>query len=92
MIRLLTIAALALGPALPALAADTAEGETLAKDQSYTFRLPEAIRTLDPQKNADPQGAEVIRQLFEGLMNADAHGAPVPGVAASYDLSQDRLT
>ncbi|MFT4013088.1 MAG: peptide ABC transporter substrate-binding protein [Paracoccus sp. (in: a-proteobacteria)] len=92
MTRLFLTTALTLGLALPAFAVQPATDEKLAQDQSYTFWLADAIRTLDPHKSNDAEGADVLRQLFEGLMNEDPKGAPVPGVAASYDLSDDRLT
>lgn len=92
MIRSLMVTALLLGASLPGHAAGPAPGEVLDKEQSFTFWLPDAIKSLDPQKNADAEGAEVIRQLFEGLMDEDASGAMQPGVASSVDLSPDRLS
>lgn len=85
MTRPLLIAALLAGLALPALAADP-------QGQGYSFALPQAITTLDPQKSTAAAEADIIRQVFEGLMNADANGKPVPGVATGFDLSPDRLT
>ncbi len=90
--RLILTTALVSGLALPALAAQPAEGEKLAENQSYTFWLLDAIKTTDPQKNTDVEGSDILRQLFEGLMNEDAKGAPVPGAAESFDLSDDKLT
>ncbi|WP_323717559.1 peptide ABC transporter substrate-binding protein [Paracoccus aminovorans] len=92
MIRLFLTAALSCALALPALAAQPAEGEKLAENQDYAFRLSDAITTLDPQKTGDSEGAEITRQLFEGLLNQDAAGAPVPGVATGFELSEDRRT
>ncbi|MTH79655.1 peptide ABC transporter substrate-binding protein [Paracoccus aestuariivivens] len=90
--RLFLTTALSMGLALPALAVQPAAGEKLAADQSYTFWLLDAIKTADPHKNSDVEGSDVIRQLFEGLLNEDAKGAPVPGVATKFDLSDDKLT
>lgn len=92
MTRLFLTTALVAGLALPAFAVQPAEGEKLAENQSYTFWLLDAIKTTDPQKNTDVEGSDVLRQLFEGLMNEDGHGAPVPGVATGFDLSGDKLT
>jgi oligopeptide transport system substrate-binding protein len=92
MTRLFLTTALACAIALPAFAVQLAEGEKLAENQSYTFWLLDAIKTLDPHKNADVEGSNVIEQLFEGLLNDDANGKPVPGVATGYDLSDDKLT
>lgn len=77
---------------LPAQAIQLAEGETLADNQTYTFWLPDAIKTPDPQKNTDVAGADILRQLFEGLFTEDDTGALLPGVATHYDVSDDRLT
>ncbi len=92
MTRLFLTTALVAGLALPALAVQPAEGEKLAENQSYTFWLLDAIKTADPQKNTDVEGSDIIRQLFEGLLNEDDKGAPVPGVASGFDLSEDKLT
>ena len=92
MTRLLLTTVLACAVAMPALAAQPAEGEKLAADQTYTWWDLDALKTLDPQKNTDVEGSDAIRQLFEGLMNEDAKGAMVPGVAESFDLSEDKKT
>ncbi|QRZ12109.1 peptide ABC transporter substrate-binding protein [Paracoccus methylovorus] len=92
MTRLFLTTALVAGIALPALAVAPTEGEKLAENQSYTFWLLDAIKTADPQKNTDVEGSDIIRQLFEGLLNEDPKGAPVPGVATSFDVSDDKLT
>ncbi|WBU65182.1 peptide ABC transporter substrate-binding protein [Paracoccus aerodenitrificans] len=78
--------------ALPSLAATVAEGDELAETQEYNFWLLDAIKTTDPQKNTDVEGSQVLRQLFEGLMNEDEKGAMVPGVATDYTVSEDGLT
>lgn len=98
--RLPLAALLALGIALPAgltaplpaRAAEPAPGERLSDNQTYTFWLLDAIKSTDPQKNTDVEGSDILRQLFEGLLNEDPKGAPVPGVATSFDLSGDHLT
>lgn len=92
MIRSLPALALLISLGLPAAAVEPAPGAVLAKEQSFRFWLADAVTSLDPQKATAPGSAEIIRQLFEGLMNEDASGAMVPGVAASYTLSPDRLT
>ncbi len=73
-----------------AFAANPAEGDKLADKQEYTYWLLDAIKTLDPQKNTDVEGSDAIRSLFEGLLNEDAKGAMVPGVAESYTVSDDK--
>lgn len=90
--RLILTTALVCAMAVPAMAAKPAEGEKLAADQSYVWWTLDALKTLDPQKNTDVEGSDAIRQVFEGLMNEDAKGAMVPGVAESYDVSDDKTT
>lgn len=84
--------ALALSLAVPAMAAEVPEGTKLADKQELNFWVLDAIKTMDPQKNTDRSGSDVLRQVFEGLLNEDAKGAMIPGAAESYDVSDDKLT
>lgn len=62
------ISALALLAAAPAgVAATVPEGTKLAANQSYTFWLLDAIKSMDPQINTDVEGSDIVRNLFEGL-------------------------
>jgi oligopeptide transport system substrate-binding protein len=88
--KLLLTTALSLGLALPALGATVAEGDKLAANQEYTYWLLDAIKSMDPQINTDVEGSGVLRGLFEGLYDEDQTGGLVPGVATSYDLSDDK--
>ncbi|WP_027835022.1 peptide ABC transporter substrate-binding protein [Maritalea myrionectae] len=63
-------------------------GEKLAADQTFTYRLLDGIPTLDPQLNEDVSGSDIIRDLFEGLLNQDAEGNLIPGVAESWEASE----
>ncbi|MFV0292603.1 MAG: peptide ABC transporter substrate-binding protein [Paracoccus sp. (in: a-proteobacteria)] len=92
MTKFLITTALALTIAVPSFAATVADGDELAEVQEYNFWLLDAIKTTDPQKNTDVEGSDVLRQLFEGLMNEDAKGAMIPGVATEYSKSDDGLT
>ncbi|WP_306131659.1 peptide ABC transporter substrate-binding protein [Roseivivax marinus] len=89
----LAASALALLVATPALADNPVpEGTTLAEDQTFTFWLLDAIKSMDPQINTDVEGSDVLRQLFEGLYNEDADGSLVPGVATDHEVSEDQTT
>ncbi|MGB3314318.1 MAG: peptide ABC transporter substrate-binding protein, partial [Albidovulum sp.] len=77
---------------LPAVAAEVQPGDTLAENQEYTYWLLDAIKSMDPQINTDVEGSGIMRSLFEGLMNEDQTGNLVPGVATSYELSDDKTT
>lgn len=72
--------------AVPVLAAGThpVTGEALADDQTFTYRLLDGIVSLDPQLVEDVSGSDIVRDLFEGLMNQDADGNLVPGVATGF--------
>ncbi len=69
-----------------------AAGETLAADQTFTYRILDAFPSIDPGVAEDVSGGEVVRDLFEGLYNQDADGNLVPGVATGHTVSDDKLT
>ena len=85
-------ATLLLAAAAEAASTHPATGEKLARDQSFTYRLLDQFPTLDPQLNEDVSGFHVIRDLFEGLLNQDAEGNLVPGVATRYAASDGNTT
>lgn len=66
-------------------------GDVLASDQSFTYRVLDDFPSIDPQLIQDVSGSEVARDLFEGLMNEDAEGNVIPGVAESFEVSDDGL-
>ncbi|MBM1221500.1 peptide ABC transporter substrate-binding protein [Ponticoccus sp. SC2-23] len=66
-------------------------GDVLASDQSFTYRVLDDFPSIDPQLIQDVSGSEVARDLFEGLMNEDAEGNVIPGVATGYEVSEDGL-
>ncbi|MEL7178874.1 MAG: peptide ABC transporter substrate-binding protein [Pseudomonadota bacterium] len=66
-------------------------GETLASDQSFTYRDLDESPSIDPGLAEDSAGGDILRDLFEGLYNQDAAGNLVPGVALSHDVSDDNL-
>lgn len=48
--------------------------------------------TLDPHKATTAAEANILRDLYEGLLTYDAAGALVPGAASGWTISEDRLT
>ncbi|MDJ1009537.1 MAG: peptide ABC transporter substrate-binding protein [Paracoccaceae bacterium] len=78
----------------PILAAEMhpVTGEPLAEDQTFVYRQLDEFSSVDPQVVEDVDGSNVVRDLFEGLMNQDAEGNLVPGVATGYTLSDDKMT
>ncbi len=65
-------------------------GEPLADDQTFIYRVLDEHSSVDPQVVEDVTGAEVVRDLFEGLMNQDEDGNLEPGVAAGYTTNDAR--
>ncbi len=63
-------------------------GETLASDQTFTYRVLDEHSSVDPQVVEDVSGAEIVRDLFEGLMNQYADGNLVPGVATGFEANE----
>jgi len=49
------------------------------------------VATLDPQKTATVSEADLLGDLFEGLVTYDADGRIAPGVAESWTISEDGL-
>lgn len=76
----------------PAFAAGThpTTGEALADDQTFTYRVLDEHSSVDPQVVEDVSGAEIVRDLFEGLMNQDEAGNLVPGVATGFTTNDDK--
>lgn len=58
--------------------------EELSENQTFTYRMLDEAPTLDPQLNEDSAGFNILRDLFEGLLNQDHQGHLVPGVAERY--------
>ena len=48
--------------------------------------------TLDPAFSTDTYGRAVINQIFDGLVQFDAHLRPLPAVANFWEPSRDRRT
>lgn len=82
-------ALLAAGAVVPALAATPGADETLSDNQSFGYSVIDEIVTLDPALIEDVDSSHVARQLFEGLVNQDAEGNTVPGVATEWTASED---
>ncbi len=82
-------ATLAAGPVLAA-GTHPVTGEALSDSQTFTYSIGDEHTSVDPQIVEDVSGSDIIRDLFEGLMNQDADGNLVPGVATSYDTNDEK--
>ncbi|MEY1236304.1 ABC transporter substrate-binding protein [Providencia manganoxydans] len=76
--------------AAPAISAVIPVGTVLAKNQEVTRHLKDEPASLDPIKSVGLTEAQVMRDLFEGLVNQDNHGRPIPGVAQSWSTTDNK--
>ena len=84
-------AGLAFGVAsLPSYAAQVPEGTKLAAKQELVKGNGAEVASIDPQKTEGVPESNVIRDLFEGLVNQDADGNVVPGVAESWETKDNK--
>ncbi|MGO2342545.1 ABC transporter substrate-binding protein [Vibrio litoralis] len=72
-------------------AAEVPAGVKLAEKQELVKGNGAEVASIDPQKTEGVPESNVIRDLFEGLVNQDADGNVVPGVAESWE-TQDNKT
>ncbi|MEX0424161.1 peptide ABC transporter substrate-binding protein [Providencia rettgeri] len=63
----------------------------LAENQEVTRHLKDEPASLDPVKSVGLTEAQVMRDLFEGLVNQDDHGKPIPGVAQNWNTTDNRI-
>ncbi|WP_437889490.1 peptide ABC transporter substrate-binding protein [Phytobacter sp. V91] len=74
-----------------AWAADVPEGATLAQKQELVRHIKDEPATLDPAKAAGLPEIQVIRDLYEGLVNQNEKGEIVPGVAEKWQSNDNRI-
>lgn len=76
--------------AAPAVSAVVPAGTVLATNQEVTRHLKDEPASLDPIKSVGLTEAQVMRDLFEGLVNQDNHGRPIAGVAQSWSTTDNK--
>ena len=76
--------------ASPAFAANVPPGAQLASTQEIVRHIKDEPASLDPMKAVGLPEIQVMRDLFEGLTNQDAHGKIVPGVALSWSSNDNK--
>src|SRR5467141_3944997 len=59
---------------------------------TYRRMLTNNPPTLDPSFTTDVYSRAVVTQLFDGLVQFDAHLDPMPAIAEFWEASQDRRT
>ncbi|EKK4080254.1 oligopeptide ABC transporter substrate-binding protein OppA [Cronobacter dublinensis] len=87
-----TLSALWVATALTgAFAADVPPGTPLAEHQTLVRHLKDEPASLDPAKAVGLPEIQVLRDLFEGLVNQNDKGELVPGVATEWQTSDNRI-
>jgi oligopeptide transport system substrate-binding protein len=76
--------------ATSALAADVPAGTKLAKAQELVRGNGTEVASIDPHKTEGVPESHVIRDLLEGLVNQDADGNTIPGVAESWETADNQ--
>ena len=93
MTRLMMSTALAAGLALPALAQDYTPDPNAQPGGTITITYKDDVATLDPAIGYDWQNWSMIKSLFDGLMDYVPGTTELrPGLAESYEISDDGLT
>lgn len=72
-------------------AADVPPGTQLAATQEVVRHLKDEPASLDPAKAVGLPEIQVIRDLFEGLVNQDEKGNIIPGVASRWQSNDNRI-
>lgn len=67
-------------------------GDSGVKDGVINIKAGPEPKTIDPTLNSSVDGALYITHVFEGLTTRDKDNNIVPGVAESWDISDDYLT
>lgn len=57
-----------------------------------THNLVSEPKTIDPALNTAADGHQIISTVFEGLCRLDEHEQAIPGMAESWEISEDNLT
>lgn len=73
-----------------AFAAEVPEGTKLAKEQILVRGNGTEVASIDPHKTEGVPESNVIRDMFEGLVITNGDGEVVPGVAESWETSDNK--
>jgi len=73
-----------------AVAAQVPAGTKLAKVQELVRGNGTEVASLDPHKTEGVPESHIIRDLLEGLVNQDADGNTIPGVATSWETKDNK--
>ncbi|HEX4502430.1 MAG TPA: peptide ABC transporter substrate-binding protein [Scandinavium sp.] len=79
------------GVSSQSFAADVPQGTVLAQQQVLVRHIKDEPASLDPAKAVGLPEIQVIRDLFEGLVNQDSKGNIIPGVATKWQTNDNRV-
>lgn len=84
----------AMGISLFAGCGETTDGgdQAAAGGGVVTHNLNSELKSIDPALNTAVDGHQVIYGVFEGLCRLDERDQGIPGIAESWDISEDNLT
>src|SRR5438093_7223621 len=68
----------------------TVDGVAIDPDAELVVALADDTTNMDPRIGMGSIRSNYIRQVFEGLVDVDAQGKPVPGLALAWHLIDDR--
>lgn len=80
------------GGAERAVAIGGASGNELAAEQVLHWANGTEPQSLDPHRVEGVPGSNILRDLFEGLVDEAANGDLIPGAAESWEISDDGKT
>jgi oligopeptide transport system substrate-binding protein len=80
------------GAAILVLAASFWAPVAVAEDGTIIAGIGDQWQSLDPQYSSASKDAQILGDLYEGLVGLDAAGNPAPGAAETWDISADGLT
>ena len=72
------------------IAAEVPAGVKLADKQELVRGNGTEVASLDPHKTEGVPESHVIRDLLEGLVNQDADGNTIPGVAERWETADNK--
>lgn len=73
--------------------ADTANEAAASGDtKELAIQVGPTPETIDPALNSSNDGGNMLQHLAEGLLKMDKNGNMIPGLAESYEVSDDGLT
>lgn len=77
---------------LTAVAAFALGGAAVAQDNTLVYVVNNESDTYDPGTTTETFATPIIVNTFEGLVRRDENGAVEPGLAESWEISEDGLT